>query len=101
MAMHTLPKKLPGDWLAAFKLPSTDGVYERFIVIHPSTSLRDPFVVHIAGYVDEGEYKGQWSYSSGTYCRTMDEAQVEWLKKVKWYMPDTVDVTITDAQEVK
>lgn len=85
MAMHTLPKKLPGDWKAAFKLPSRDGVYERFIVIHPG-STHDPFVVHTAAFHDEGDNKGEWSYSTGTYCRTLERAQVVWLKMVASYV---------------
>lgn len=86
MAMHTLPKKLPGDWKAAFKLPSRDGVYERFIVLHPSNSDYDKFVVHTAAFFDEGENKGEWSYSCGTYCRTLERAQVVWLKAVASYV---------------
>ena len=82
MAYHTLPKKLPGDWLASFKLPSRDGVYEQFLVIHPANSTYDPFVVHTATYYDEGENKGDWAYSSGTYVRTLERAQVVWLKAV-------------------
>ena len=82
MAYHTLPKKLPGDWLASFKLPSRDGVYEQFLVVHPANSTYDPFVVHTATYYDEGENKGKWAYSSGTYCRTLERAQVVFVRDI-------------------
>jgi hypothetical protein len=93
MAMHKTPKMLPGDWFASFKLPSRDGLYERFIVIHSADSAYDPFVVHTAAYYDEGEFKGQWVYSSGTYCRTLDRAQVVWMKAIRGYV-NGVDVII-------
>ena len=82
MAMHKTPKKLPGDWFASFKLPSRDGVYQQYLVIHSANSTYDPFVVHTAHYVDEGENKGEWVYASGTYVRTLERAQVVWLKAV-------------------
>lgn len=78
---HTLPKNLPGDWLAAFKMPSQDGLYERFIVIHPADGY-DPFVVHMAHFNDENGPDAGWSYAHGTYCRTLERAQIVWVKTV-------------------
>ena len=83
MALHTSPATLPGDWLASRKLPSTEGMYERWIVIHPSKSSYHPFVVHQACYYDEGESKGQFAYERGDYCQTLDEAQKKFESRMK------------------
>jgi len=72
--MHTLPAALPSDWLASRKLPSGDGSYESWIVVHPSQSDYHPFVVHLGYYIDEGAYKGKFEYQHGNYCRTLEEA---------------------------
>jgi len=75
MSLHTLPASLPTDWLASQKLPSSDGSYEAWLVIHPSNSNYHPFVVHKAWYIDEGEYKGKMEYGYGSYCATLEEAR--------------------------
>jgi hypothetical protein len=74
MSKHTLPATLPADWFASFGLPSSDGCYESFVVIHPSNSDYHPFVVHTASWVDDCE-KPFWVYRNGTYCRTLEEAK--------------------------
>lgn len=74
MSLHTLPDALPVDWLASRKLPSTDGLYESWIVVHPSQSNYHPFVVHLGYYIDEGAYKGKFEYQHGNYCKTLEEA---------------------------
>ena len=75
MAMHTAPTNLPGDWLASRKLESTEGMYERWIVIHHSNSNYHPIVVHTAYYFDEGQMAGTFAYEHGEYCKTLEEAQ--------------------------
>lgn len=71
---HTCPETLPGDWLASFKMPSADGIYESFTVIKSNGSTNfHPFVVHIASYKDEGTGQG-WFYHHGDYCLTRAEA---------------------------
>lgn len=83
MAMHTLPKNLPGDWIASFKMPSRDGCYESFIVIRPITEkgAYDKFMVHNAFFMDEGENKGKWSYSTGDYVKTLESATARFTKR--------------------
>ena len=81
MAMHTAPTSLPADWVASLKLPSSEGMYESWIVIHPSNSSYHPLVVHRAYYFDEGESKGQFAYEHGTYCKDLPEAQKAFTKR--------------------
>jgi len=83
MATHTLPSTLPGDWLASFKMPSREGCYETFIVIRPikSKGSYDKFMVHNAFYMDEGENKGEWAYTSGDYVKTLESATARFVKR--------------------
>ena len=83
MATHTLPKTLPGSWIASFKNPSRDGMYESFVVIRPITEKGsyDKFMVHNACYFDEGENKGTWSYSTGDYVKTLESATARFVKR--------------------
>jgi hypothetical protein len=83
MAHHTSPATLPGDWIASHKLPSAEGLYERWIVIHPSNSNYHPYVVHRACYFDEGESKGKFAYECGDYCATIEEAYAAFAKRAK------------------
>lgn len=83
MALHTLPDALPSDWLASKKLPSADGMYESWIVLHPSNSSYHPFVVHKGYYIDEGAYKGKFEYQHGEYCKTLEEAQSRFETRLK------------------
>jgi hypothetical protein len=78
--LHTLPAALPIEWLASKKLPSSNGCYETWIVIHPSNSNYHPYVVHKAWYVDEGEFAGTFAYGNGQYCKTLVEAH-EYFKE--------------------
>ena len=82
MAKHTLPPSLPVDWLASRKLPSSEGSYESWMVLHPSNSSYHPYVVHLGYYVDEGDYKGQFAYQHGEYCVTLEEAQKKFEARV-------------------
>jgi len=81
MALHTLPASLPSDWLASKKLPSADGMYESWIVLHPSNSPYHPFVVHKGYYIDEGAYKGKFEYQHGEYCATLEEGHATFAKR--------------------
>lgn len=83
MALHTMPKSLPADWLASHKLPSGDGMYESWIVIHPSNSSYHPFAVHLGYYIDEGAFKGKFEYQRGDYCTTLEEAQKKFKERTK------------------
>lgn len=86
MALHNLPPSLPVEWKAAFKLPSADGMYESWIVIHPSNSSYHPLVVHKAFYYDEGESKGKFAYEHGTYCKDMPEAEKAFKERIKGWL---------------
>jgi len=79
---HKLPKTLPGDWLAALKMPSCEGSYETFIVVRASKEKNayDPFMVHLAYYMDEGDMRG-WTYCHGDYCKTLPEALRSFIKR--------------------
>lgn len=90
---HTLPKTLPGDWIASFKTPSRDGCYESFIVIRPITEKGsyDKFMVHNAFYMDEGEKKGTWSYSTGDYVKTLESATKRFVKRAGIASPTDED----------
>lgn len=83
MSKHTLPATLPADWFASFKLPSSDGCYESFKVIHPANGAH-PFVIHTAFYVDDAENPedNKWCYQWGTYCKTLEEAQIAFKKAI-------------------
>jgi hypothetical protein len=83
MAYHTSPASLPGNWFASHKLPSADGLYERWIVIHPSNSNYHPYAVHQACYYDEGVSKGNFAYERGDYCQTLEEAQKKFEARIK------------------
>jgi len=83
MALHSLPPSLPAEWVASRKLPSSDGNYESWIVIHPSNSNYHPFVVHLGYYIDEGDYKGQFEYQRGDYCQTLEEAYKKFETRMK------------------
>lgn len=78
---HTLPKTLPGDWIAAVKRESSDGVYEGFTVVRPTKDSYDKFVVHNAHYIDEGDNAGTWSYGNGDYCKSLDRALAIFTKR--------------------
>jgi len=80
---HTLPSTLPGDWIAAVRRPSSDGVYEGYTVVRASKEKNayDPFMVHTAHYIDEGENAGKWSYGSGDYCKSLDRALAIFVKR--------------------
>jgi hypothetical protein len=79
---HKLPKTLPGDWLAALKMPSCEGSYEGFVVVRASKEKNayDPFMVHRAYYMDEGADRG-WHYVQGDYCKTLPEALRSFAKR--------------------
>jgi hypothetical protein len=81
MAFHTLPESLPSDWLASKKLPSANGMYESWIVMHPSNSSYHPYVVHLGYYIDEGQFKGKFEYQRGEYCATLEEAHTAFAKR--------------------
>lgn len=83
MALHTMPESLPADWLASHKQRSADGMYESWIVLHPSNSTYHPFVVHLGYYIDEGAYKGKFEYQHGDYCVTLEEAQKKFKERCK------------------
>jgi hypothetical protein len=83
MALHTMPESLPANWLASKKLPSADGMYESWIVLHPSNSSYHPFVIHKGYFIDEGEYKGKFEYQHGEYCATIEEAHKAFKERCK------------------
>ena len=80
MATHTMPKSLPSDWIASFKLPSSEGIYESWIVIHPSQSNYHPFCVHKAWYNDD---TNEFAYAHGIYCSTENEAKIAFNERIK------------------
>lgn len=82
MALHTMPESLPADWIASKKLPSSEGSYEAWNVVHPTQGGYHPFVLHRAWYIDEGESKGTFSYAYGVYCKTLEEAMKAFEEKI-------------------
>lgn len=78
---HTLPKTLPGDWIASFKQPSSEGCYEAFVVIRATDPGEyDKYQVHTAFYKDEGEQQG-WAYSHGDYVQTLEAATSRFMER--------------------
>ena len=78
---HTLPKTLPGNWIASYKLDSREGCYESFVVIRATAKgSYDKFQVHTASYKDEGEEQG-WFYRSGDYVKTLESANKRFLRR--------------------
>lgn len=90
---HTLPKTLPGDWIASFKRESSDGVYEGFTVIRAITEKGsyDKFMVHNAHYIDEGDNAGTWSYGNGDYVKTLESATKRFVKRAGIASPTDED----------
>jgi len=78
---HTLPSTLPASWLACLKQPSRDCTYETFTVVRPTAKGEyDKYQVHNAYYNDEAKPK-VWVYSSGDYCKTLEEALASFAKR--------------------
>jgi hypothetical protein len=80
MAYHTTPESLPSEWIASYKLPSCEGMYETWIVIRPSNSTYHPFVVHKGWWNDDSK---EWAYAYGVYCVTLEEAQAKFKERCK------------------
>ena len=91
--MHTLPKTLPGDWIASFKRESSDGCYEGFTVIRAITEKDsyDKFMVHSAYYFDEGSNAGKWGYGEGDYVKTLESAIKRFTKRAGLLTSDEGD----------
>lgn len=83
MSMHTNPATLPGDWNASRALTPSDGLYNRWIVVHPSNSSYTPFVVHVAHWDDD---RNEWCYQYGDYCKTRGDAMTAFHKRVEKYL---------------
>jgi hypothetical protein len=74
MSLHSYPSTIPGDWIANKRIPSGDGCYCSWKVVHPVSGAH-PFCLHTAWYVDEeGSDAGTFQYGNGKYFRTEAEA---------------------------
>ena len=80
--MHTSPSTLPGDWHASRALKPEDGLYNRWIVIHPGNNDFTPFVVHVAHWDDD---RNVWCYEYGDYCKNMADAKVAFDRRCQRY----------------
>ena len=81
--LHTHPAVLPETWLASKPLPTSDGSYNSFIVLH-KVEGDHPYATHMAYFIDDqpGNYgTNHWEYCNGHYYENLNTAMADYEKR--------------------